>query len=76
MFNQYTFTFVMFTGAMAVLWTWYFCEKHFNHQLEQIKLINTVHIEQSMREDGWFIDQMDTFDRSLNDDVYDYDKDC
>lgn len=59
-------------AALGVLMSWHYAEKHFKHELEQIKLINSAEIEASMRADGWLIDQMDAFDRDL-DQVFDQD---
>ena len=59
--------------AFGVLVAWVRAERHYEHKLAQIKLINTAHIEESMRNDGWLIDQMDAFDRDLHDQVYDQD---
>lgn len=51
------------TGAViALLWA----EHHYEHIIEQIKLINTAHIERSMRADGWIIDH-DVFDQDAED---------
>lgn len=62
-------------AAIGVLVAWHYSEKHFKHELQQIKLINTAHIEESMRADGWLVDQMDAFDRDLfDDDVFDQEK--
>lgn len=59
-------------AALGVLMSWHYAEKHFKHELEQIKLINSAEIEASMRADGWLIDQMDAFDRDL-DQIFDQD---
>jgi len=43
------------SASIGVLVAWHYAEKHFNQELKRIQLINTVEIEESMRQDGWTV---------------------
>lgn len=59
-------------AALGVLMSWHYAEKHFKHELEQIKLINNAEIERSMRADGWSL-HPDLFDADAADQIFDQD---